>query len=373
VPAAPGELTAERRGDSVEITFTIPSSNSDKTRPANLERVDVYGATATAQMTDAEVISRGERIASVEVKAPRDPGRTIDPDQPASDLEPLEGGGLDQGVATEVFDELAPLPASQATAQEIENGRPLPGPPCDVATRTYVGVGISTDGRRGAFSRQASVPLAAAPSPPSRPAVSYDESGVTVTWMAGEEPGAATPSGQNTVLESRPMGCAVPAVAYHVYEVGAERFETRLTEKPVAAPPFVDKRVEWGVERCYTVRAVHTVDARSVESDPAAPVCEMLSDTFPPAAPKGLIAIASAGVINLIWDANAEKDVAGYIVRRAPAATRTFTAATPEPVPTTSFSDKVEPGTLFIYTILAVDTAGNRSEPSAESTPDAAR
>src|SRR5688572_13574499 len=133
VPAAPGELTAERRGDSVEITFTIPSSNTDKTRPANLERVDVYGATTTARMTDAEVINRGERIASVEVKAPRDPDRTIDPDQPASDLDPLEGGGLDQGLATEVFDELVSLPASQPTARAIEDGRPLPGPPCDVA------------------------------------------------------------------------------------------------------------------------------------------------------------------------------------------------------------------------------------------------
>ena len=68
------------------------------------------------------------------------------------------------------------------------------------------------------------------------------------------------------------------------------------------------------------MRAVHSHRrAWSVESEPAPPACEKLVDTFPPAPPKGLVAVASEGAINLIWDANAETDLAGYLVLRAPA------------------------------------------------------
>ena len=98
--------------------------------------------------------------------------------------------------------------------------------------------------------------------------------------------------------------------------------ETRLTDQPVTGSAFVDPRIAWGAERCYTVRAVHSLGALVVESEPAPPACEKLIDTFPPAPPKGLVAVASEGAINLIWDANAETDLAGYLVLRAPASSR---------------------------------------------------
>jgi predicted phage tail protein len=158
-----------------------------------------------------------------------------------------------------------------------------------------------------------------------------------------------------------------------VYEVTAEPSERRLTESAVTAPEFVDKRIEWGGERCYTVRAVHTRGALSVESEPAMPACATLADTFPPAAPTGLIAVASEGAINLIWNANTEKDLAGYLLLRAPAETRAFAPAIADPIRDTTFTDKVQPGIPYVYAVVAVDTAGNRSAPSAESTPEPAR
>ena len=72
-------MTASRRGDTVELTFVVPASNTDQTRPANIERIDIYALTTTARLSDQEIVKRGERVASVEVKAPRDPNRTIDP------------------------------------------------------------------------------------------------------------------------------------------------------------------------------------------------------------------------------------------------------------------------------------------------------
>jgi predicted small lipoprotein YifL len=376
-PIAPGELSAARRGDSVDLKFVVPASNTDQTRPANIERIDIYALTHTARVTDLDVFTRGERIASVDVKAPRDPNRTIDPDEPASDLQPLVGTGLEQGASADIFEELNLVTPTAHAADEPNrpiDGRPLTGPSCEMPTRTYLAIGISTQGRRGQFSRQASVPLVTAPAALPQPSVKYDENGVTVAWQAaGAAPGASEPPAAR--LDSRPIGCSSPAVGYHVYEIAATppQPETRLTDQPLGASPFVDSRMTWGAERCYTVRAVHSIGALSVESGPAPPVCEKLTDTFPPAAPKGLVAVASEGAINLIWDASADKDLAGYLVLRAPASTRQFSPVTQEPLHDTTFTDKVQPGVPFIYAVLAVDSNGNRSAPSGESPAESAR
>src|SRR5687767_10568448 len=63
-PIAPGDLTASRRGDSVELTFVVPASNTDQTRPANIERIDIYALTTTERLSEQEIVKRGERVAS---------------------------------------------------------------------------------------------------------------------------------------------------------------------------------------------------------------------------------------------------------------------------------------------------------------------
>src|SRR4029453_10988979 len=99
-----------------------------------------------------------------------------------------------------------------------------------------------------------------------------------------------------------------PAIAYHVYEVTPPTAtssapsaqskspetapEKRLTKTPITDGEYVDKRIEWGVERCYTVRVVWTFGEWSVESDAALPRCATPTDTFPPAAPTGLTPIS---------------------------------------------------------------------------------
>ena len=72
-----------------------------------------------------------------------------------------------------------------------------------------------------------------------------------------------------------------------------------------------------------------------------------------------------AGVINLIWDANGEGDLAGYIVLRGEAPGDTLQPVTPEPVTVTSYRDEtVRAGTRYVYAVVAVDRAGNRSPES---------
>ena len=97
----------------------------------------------------------------------------------------------------------------------------------------------------------------------------------------------------------------------------------------------------------------------------------MLVDTFPPAAPKGLNAVATEGAINLIWDGNSEPDIAGYYVWRATGG-QALQQITAEPVTDAAFFDGVRPGVPFSYAVQAVDKAGNKS-PLSERVVETAR
>ena len=62
------------------------------------------------------------------------------------------------------------------------------------------------------------------------------------------------------------------------------------------------------------------------------PQCVTPRDQFAPAAPRGLAAVPTAGQISLIWDANTEKDLAGYLVLRGDAPDGPLAAITPAPI-----------------------------------------
>jgi len=140
---------------------------------------------------------------------------------------------------------------------------------------------------------------------------------------------------------------------------------TPLTPAPVAVTEFVIKGVPFGTERCFEVRPVDQIFGTMVIGPASPRTCYTPKDTFAPAAPKSLAAIAGAGVINLIWDANAETDLAGYIVLRGEAPGDTLQPVTKEPVTVTSFRDEsVRAGTRYVYAVVAVDRAGNNSPQS---------
>ena len=371
VPVAPADFNADRRGDDVAIQFTIPASNTDNTKPANIERVDIYAITAPSSVPDDVLLKRGTVVGSVAVKAPRDPDQAVDADEPDADAEPPEGAGLDQGIAAHVDDHLTPAalaavslaPASKKSdATRADDDRPLIGPMLAVPSRVYAGVGVSTRGKKGAVSRRAVVPLVPPPPAPPAPAIKYDEKSIHVAWDA-----AAVGAGE--VLPSHPLGVSMPAFAYHVYEVspsgdgGAEPAPVRLTKTAVEGRQYDDARMNWGEKRCYAVRTLEVLGNLSIESEPSAPACVTPADTFPPAAPHGLRAVGTEGAISLIWDPSGEGDLAGYLVLRG-SSPDSLQPITPAPIQDTTFRDTVPAGVRYFYAVAAVDKAGNRSEPS---------
>ena len=366
IPAAPADLTADRRGDVVDLQFTIPSTNTDNTRPANIQRVDVYAITAPATITDEQVLKRGTPVASVDVKAPRDPNQTVAEDEPAEDVDPAVGKGLDQGAVAYVSEHLSPEAFAPAELAKDSNAAskpradqpfgPLLGPAAGVPTRIYAAVGVTTRGRRGALSKRASAPLVPPPSPPPQPRISYNEKEVTVAWNGVA---SATAETDGELLPSKPIGLQPPSIAYNVYDVSQDE-PSKITKAPVNDTKVSDPRIAWGEKRCYTVRAVETIDNLTIESDSAPPACKTLTDTFAPAAPKGLRSIAGERSINLIWDPNGEPDLAGYLVFRGTG--DKLDQITPTPIADPTFTDGVQPGVRYVYAVKAIDKAGNSSE-----------
>ncbi len=384
VPVPPPDFTAERRGGEVKLQFTVPSANTDGTRPANVERLDIFRFTGPAAATDADLVKLGTKVASVPVKAPANPDATTEADEPPEEPE-LKDEGLDQGAVAQLEDTIGPaaqqpveLPKKDrrgAVEPKAAPPAPLLGPPSSASVTTYVIVGINTKGRKGPVSHRVRVPLVPPPTPPQTTTITYDENTITVRWTPSPTGGVIQAPATGDLLPGRTLGLPTPTLSYHVYDVSPSAVaagtdanapqlalagQARLTQTPVDGTSYADSRIEFGSTRCYTVRTVETIGDLTLESDAPMPTCETLKDTFPPAAPKDLRIIATQGVISLIWEPNSEKDVAGYLVLRGTAADL-LAVITPMPITETTFVDGVAAGTRYWYEVRAVDRAGNIS------------
>lgn len=206
---------------------------------------------------------------------------------------------------------------------------------------------------------------------------------VLVARVPDKTPTGAKPKPRPAVAAAPPA----PRFGYNVYEAGATG-ATGATQSaapdapapgaptaPIAplnatlltAPGFSDPRVEFGTERCYIVRRVEMAGTVPIESAPSSPACVTPVDTFPPAAPKSLAHIAAGNGVSLIWEANAETDLGGYLVLRGEAPGDKLSPLTPAPITDTSFLDTtVRRGRTYVYEVVAVDrsTPPNQSPPS---------
>ena len=109
---------------------------------------------------------------------------------------------------------------------------------------------------------------------------------------------------------------------------------------------------------------------------PSQPVAVEVRDTFPPAVPRDLVAVADVEghAIDLSWTPDTEPDLSGYVVYRRTVGGQGETG-TPErispagsPVPLPTFHDTgAVPGLRYAYSVAAADARGNVSERSAEA------
>ncbi|HVL69586.1 MAG TPA: fibronectin type III domain-containing protein, partial [Vicinamibacterales bacterium] len=234
---------------------------------------------------------------------------------------------LDEATLRPQFTEPPQAPPGTDPAATAPEPAPL--------SRIYAIRGVARNGRPGQPSPRLVVPLAPAPAAPGDVAADFTETAIQLSW---------TP----------PSQASTPA-AFNVYPAGGE---TPLNTTPLTGGSFERPGVEFGREECFVVRSVVVAGNVSIESAPSPQRCVTPVDTFAPAAPTGLAAVAAAGGINLIWNANSEADLAGYLVLRGEAPGETLQPVTQSPVRETTYRDtSVKPGVRYVYAIVAVDRA----------------
>ena len=370
VPGPVTDLAARRAGSEVRFTFKVPAQNIDATRPPSLDRIEVYAVTVAPDALvprNSDLTSPKYLVATIPIRpveeegeaAPAQPGAPVPekkedprpaPGDVATFVEELNEARLKpQVVATPAPRGTGPATTAavaEAWSQTIAQLKEAP-----VTSRVYVLLGVSKHGRQGQPSQRVSVPVMEVLPPPSGVTATAGESNVTVSWSA---PAAADPL---AALGAPP-----------VYNVYAGTATSPLNPSPLPVTTFERAGVEVGKEECFVVRTAVTRGNLTIESPASTPACVTAVDTFPPAAPKGLAAVANVGAVNLIWDANTESDLGGYIVLRGEVPGDKLQPITVGPIRETTFVDKTAtPGVRYVYAVVAVDraTPANTSAQSA--------
>lgn len=356
LPVSPSEVAARRVGDRVHLRFVVPSVNQDPAVPLSISRVDIYARSlpyGSVPPVRTQLVQKDFLVGSIDVRPlPAPDAPPADPAAPA-DARPAPGE-----VAT--FSETMPVGAprpldlnrEQQTAGAARRPLPLILPPSSVAVpftrivlpaRYYVAVPVSGQGRNGAPSAMIAVRLGGSPAVPTDPKLNPTETTLTLTWMSPVGAGAV-------IYESTPEGVEAPA------PVQAAPISTGTWSTPVT----------FGVEKCFTIRQVHVDGPVSTESAPAGPVCVTPQDTFAPGVPTELRGAPDTGRVILEWAAVTAPDLAGYHVLRGEGPEGALQPLTTEIVPSTGYVDTTtRAGVDYVYAVVSIDKAGNRSAASA--------
>jgi hypothetical protein len=350
VPGPATDVAARRTGNEVRLRFVLPTGNVQGQGTIELDRVEVFAVTVAAgsnNPANRDLLVPKYLVATIPVRPPvkaGEPQPAADapkdtrpgPGEPASFVEELNPARLAPQIT-----ELAPpvvLPKdalAKPAATAVAAAAAVEAPP--VIRRLYVVRGLTRGGRAGQPSARVILPLVDLPSPPGAVTLTYTATMLTVGWVPPV------------------LAVGAPAPVFNVYRPDGT---TPLNPAPLSTPSFEKTGVTFGTEECFVIRTAVVVGSTTLESDASAPQCTTPADTFPPAAPKGLTAVGAAGTVNLIWEANAEQDLGGYIVLRGEAPGDTLQAITAKPITETTYQDAtVKPGIRYVYVVVAVDRA----------------
>ena len=405
IPQAIGTVDTRRLGEDVFLTFAVPAQNLDASKPADVDRIDVYAVTTTEPRPPNRLLEGASLVAALKVTPAEPPGTPGLPPPPTPGVLPPPDQAMPvQGNFVTVqdrleADEFVPEPlAPRAGRQPVVAALATPPPPPRLQ-RTYIAVAFSARGRSGPPSPAAVVSLEPPPEAPRTVEASFTSDGVTVGWEPSggivgflvdkQLPIEALPV-DDDVAARRAVASAPPApppgpTRYNVYlwlapeplqlpSATAERPQwQRIPQGPVNLAPLdaqlMTDALQFERERCYVVRAVRGSGAAVVEGPPSPTACVKPVDVFPPETPAGLSAVSGEGAISLIWEASTSTDVSGYLVLRGEGANATLLPITPLAVVETRFVDReVVAGMRYAYAVVAVDSRiplPNTSEPSA--------
>lgn len=334
IPVAVADLTAQQAGDGVLLTFTLPDMST-------------LGNKLTA-MSTLEVLRGSVRADG----SPDEKSFHVVDTVPAS----LVSKYVQQGKV-QFLDPVSPA--------EV---RAHPGETVVYRVRMRV-----NDKRVSANSNDVALNLYGVPERVESLEAQATAKGIEVKWQSPSKTSGGEPLG--AIQE------------YHLYrgeldpktaEAAAEDLHQAVWKAPLVqiaatnATEYRDTGFDYEKTYIYLVRTVIMTGGLPRESSDSRVAIITPRDTFPPAAPQGIVAAVLPGdtpgswVVDLSWAINLEADLAGYRVYRSEREDTRGTVLTPKLLPTPAYRDNsVEPGKRYWYTVIAVDRAGNESAPSA--------
>ena len=285
------------------------------------------------RIEDLRAVERGDRIA-IEFTAPARTTEDMALKEPAR-LElragPPPQGAFDMNAWSAEARRYTDLPAASGTILYKAPARDWVGREVLFAVKA-----IGANGRESGWSNIVAVTVIPPLERPPAPSATVVPEGVRLEWKSS-------------------------APAFRVFRQGPqdkEPLELARAPKPV----FLDSTAEFGTRYVYTVQGVAPALSAAAESEISEAAEIVPKDTFPPAAPSGLRALAGTGRIELSWDPGSEADLAGYRVYRAETG-GTF-ARVGEDLKAPSFGDTtVVSGKTYRYSVAAFDKLGNESKP----------
>jgi predicted small lipoprotein YifL len=189
------------------------------------------------------------------------------------------------------------------------------------------------------------------PGPPQEFAARVNEDRIELVWKAP----AANFDGSTPAVVS----------GYNVYRRVKDGLDTLVNSSRVRDTKYEDRDFAFGVPIRYFVRATATETPPYFESEDSEARELVPEDVFPPAAPAGVVQVAGHGSVSLSWEANREKDLAGYRVRRREEGGTEDVLLTPGLLLENAYTDPtIEKGKRYRYSMSAVDIRGNESAPT---------
>jgi len=331
LPRPVEDLTASRRGNKVDLDWTLPRRNTDRTN------IKHNPTTRICRHEGTSLMAKCDTVAEVAPPTPR----------PA---EKQKGEAPPGEVRIHYVDTLPPALGLNNPAGFV----------------LYAVEEVNSRGRSAGLSNQVSVPLAPTIAAPEKLSAAVDADGVHVSWRGVEPPSPPAGVTYRYRIMRRPLGAA----AYIVLDELA----------PSADGSYLDRTFAWEQKYEYRITTVTEVHVHgenaAVEGEDSPPVEVFTRDIYPPAQPAGLQAVFSSvgqkPFIDLTWAPNGESDLAGYNIFRW------SEGGQPEKlnrnlVQVSSYRDEnVAPAKTYFYAVSAVDLRGNesaRSAPASETVP----
>jgi predicted small lipoprotein YifL len=318
------DLTASRKGAKIQLDWTLPRKNIDRTLVKNIPESRICRHDGTALMSGCTVVANAQN--------PK-PEEKHKHDQPPA-------------VHMKYVDTLPAQLGEQNPAGFVR----------------YAVEIMNSRERSAGLSNQVLIPVAPTIAPPEQLAVKVEADGVLISWVGATVPTA--PTG----LTYRYRVMRSPA--------GANAYIALADIEPASEGFYLDKTFGWETKYDYRIESVTLVHSQtinmSVEGDDSKATEIFTRDIYPPAEPTGLQAVFSSvgqmPFVDLTWAPNMESDLAGYnVFRRVAGGDAVKLNKLLVPVP--SFrDDNVVPGKTYLYSVSAVDARGNESPHSAETT-----